>query len=33
MKGKKVLMTAGPTVEKIDPVRVMTNISTGKTGT
>ena len=26
-------MTAGPTVEKIDPVRVMTNISTGKTGT
>jgi len=33
MKGKKVLMTAGPTVEKIDPVRVMTNTSTGKTGT
>jgi len=33
LKGKKVLMTAGPTVEKIDPVRVMTNISTGKTGT
>ena len=33
MKGKKVLLTAGPTVEKIDPVRVMTNISTGKTGT
>ena len=31
LKGKKVLMTAGPTVEKIDPVRVMTNISTGKT--
>jgi phosphopantothenoylcysteine decarboxylase/phosphopantothenate--cysteine ligase len=26
-------MTAGPTVEKIDPVRVITNISTGKTGT
>jgi len=33
LKGKKVLMTAGPTVEKIAPVRVMTNISTGKTGT
>ena len=33
LKGKKVLMTAGPTVEKIDPVRVITNISTGKTGT
>ncbi len=33
LKGKKVLMTAGPTVEKIDPVRVMTNTSTGKTGT
>ncbi len=33
LKGKSVLMTAGPTVEKIDPVRVMTNISTGKTGT
>jgi len=33
MKGKKVLMTAGPTVEKIDPVRVMANFSTGKTGT
>jgi len=33
LKGKKVLVTAGPTVEKIDLVRVMTNISTGKTGT
>ena len=33
LKGKRVLMTAGPTVEKIDPVRVITNISTGKTGT
>ena len=33
LKGKKILMTAGPTVEKIDPVRVITNISTGKTGT
>jgi len=33
LKGKKVLITAGPTVEKIDPVRVITNMSTGKTGT
>ena len=32
LKGKKVLMTAGPTVEKIDPIRVITNHSTGKTG-
>jgi len=29
---KKVLMTAGPTVEYIDPVRVITNLSSGKTG-
>ncbi len=32
LAGKKVLMTAGPTVEPIDPVRVITNASTGKTG-
>ncbi len=32
LKNKKVLMTAGPTIEYIDPVRVITNISTGKTG-
>ena len=32
LKNKKVLMTAGPTVEKIDPVRVITNQSSGKTG-
>ena len=32
LKGKKILMTAGPTVEKIDPIRVITNHSTGKTG-
>ena len=32
LKGKKVLITAGPTIEYIDPVRVMTNQSTGKTG-
>ena len=32
LKGKKVLITAGPTIEYIDPVRVITNQSTGKTG-
>ena len=32
LKGKKVLVTAGPTIEKIDPIRVITNHSTGKTG-
>ena len=32
LKGKKILMTAGPTIEKIDPIRVITNHSTGKTG-
>ncbi len=29
---KRVLITVGPTVEYIDPVRVITNLSTGKTG-
>ncbi|MFQ5573893.1 MAG: phosphopantothenoylcysteine decarboxylase, partial [Nitrosopumilaceae archaeon] len=29
---KRILMTAGPTVEYIDPVRVVTNLSTGKMG-
>ena len=33
LRGKKVLMTAGPTIEKIDSVRVITNQSSGKTGT
>ena len=32
LKNKKVLMTAGPTVEHIDAVRVITNQSSGKTG-
>ena len=32
LKNKKVLMTAGPTVEYIDPLRVITNQSSGKTG-
>jgi phosphopantothenoylcysteine decarboxylase/phosphopantothenate--cysteine ligase len=31
-EGKKVLITAGPTVEHIDPVRVITNLSSGKMG-
>ncbi len=30
--GKRVLVTAGPTVERIDPVRFITNRSTGKMG-
>ena len=30
MAGKKVLITAGPTREAIDPVRYITNHSTGK---
>ena len=30
--GKKVLVTAGPTREKLDPVRFITNHSTGKMG-
>ncbi len=30
--GKRVLITAGPTVEPIDPVRVISNRSSGKTG-
>ena len=32
LKNQKVLMTAGPTIEYIDPVRVITNLSSGKTG-
>lgn len=32
MLGKKVLITAGPTMEKIDPVRFISNHSTGKMG-
>lgn len=32
MKGKKVLVTAGPTIEAIDPVRFISNHSTGKMG-
>lgn len=32
LKGKKILVTAGPTLEKIDPVRFLSNLSTGKMG-
>jgi phosphopantothenoylcysteine decarboxylase / phosphopantothenate---cysteine ligase len=32
LRGKKVLITAGPTIEYIDPVRVITNQSSGRTG-
>ena len=32
LAGKKVLVTAGPTYEKIDPVRFIGNYSTGKMG-
>ena len=31
-KGKKCLVTAGPTIEKIDPVRYISNYSSGKQG-
>lgn len=32
LQGKKVLITAGPTIETIDPVRYLTNRSSGKMG-
>lgn len=32
LKGKKILVTAGPTQESIDPVRYITNHSSGKMG-
>ncbi|MBU5594610.1 bifunctional phosphopantothenoylcysteine decarboxylase/phosphopantothenate--cysteine ligase CoaBC [Amphibacillus sp. MSJ-3] len=32
LEGKKLLITAGPTQEKIDPVRYLTNYSSGKMG-
>jgi phosphopantothenoylcysteine decarboxylase/phosphopantothenate--cysteine ligase len=32
LKGRKVLITAGPTFEAIDPVRGITNLSSGKMG-
>jgi phosphopantothenoylcysteine decarboxylase/phosphopantothenate--cysteine ligase len=32
LEGKKILVTAGPTIEHIDPVRVITNMSSGLMG-
>ena len=32
LKGKSIVITAGPTVESIDPMRYITNRSTGKMG-
>ncbi len=32
LAGRRVLVTAGPTQEPIDPVRVLTNVSSGKMG-
>ncbi len=32
LQGKKILITAGPTYEKIDPVRFISNYSSGKMG-
>src|SRR4029077_3481490 len=32
LAGKHVLITAGPTLEPLDPVRVLTNRSSGKQG-
>lgn len=32
LRGRRILITAGPTIERVDPVRVITNMSTGKTG-
>ena len=32
IKNKEILITAGPTHESIDPVRIISNISSGKTG-
>jgi phosphopantothenoylcysteine decarboxylase / phosphopantothenate---cysteine ligase len=32
LRGKRVLVTAGPTEEPVDPVRVLTNSSSGKMG-
>ena len=32
LEGKNILVTAGSTVEHIDPIRVITNLSSGKMG-
>ena len=33
LAGKKVLVTSGATAEKVDPIRILTNRASGKTGT
>src|SRR5437879_12935173 len=32
LEGRRILVTAGPTIEHIDPVRIVTNRSSGKMG-
>ena len=32
LQGRRVVVTAGPTEERVDPVRVLTNLSSGKMG-
>ena len=32
LRGRRILLTAGPTLERIDPVRAVTNMSSGRTG-
>lgn len=32
LKGKKIIVASGPTISKMDPVRYITNYSSGKTG-
>jgi len=32
LEGKRILITGGPTIEPIDPIRILTNRSSGKTG-
>ena len=32
LEGRRVLVTSGPTAEKVDPIRILTNRSSGKTG-
>lgn len=32
LEGKRILITSGPTIEPIDPIRILTNRSSGRTG-
>jgi phosphopantothenoylcysteine decarboxylase/phosphopantothenate--cysteine ligase len=32
LEGKRILITSGPTIEPIDPIRIITNRSSGRTG-